>query len=190
MEQKWIAVEIWRRISQMKTNPKTHYARYAENPCFSCTAVCGITTGGCAWRKLKTSGYVPVKSNSKQQRRFRNKMRFGGKKIYGLGRLKTGHMNKTETEYSEYLERLKMAGEIVWYKFEGVKFRLADNTFLSPDFMVMLPNGEIQIREVKGFMMDDANVKNKICADMYPFRFFVVRKRPKKDGGGWEESEV
>ena len=117
-------------------------------------------------------------------------MRFGGKKIYGLGRLKTGHMNKTETEYSEYLERLKMAGEIVWYKFEGVKFRLADNTFLSPDFMVMLPNGEIQIREVKGFMMDDANVKNKICADMYPFRFFVVRKRPKKDGGGWEESEV
>jgi len=54
----------------------------------------------------------------------------------------------------------------------------------------MLPSGEIQIKEVKGFMTDDANVKNKVCAAMYPFRFFVVRKNPKKNGGGWIETEI
>lgn len=112
------------------------------------------------------------------------------KKMYGLGRLKTGEMNKTEADYAEYLKRRLMVGEISWYKFEGVKFRLADNTFLSPDFIIMLPNGEIQIKEVKGFMTDDANVKNKVCSSMYPFRFFIVRKRAKKDGGGWEETEI
>ena len=112
------------------------------------------------------------------------------KKMFGLGRLKTGEMNKTESDYAEYLNRLLMIGDIVWYKFEGVKFRLADNTFLSPDFIIMLPNGEIQIKEVKGFITDDANVKNKVCASMYPFRFFIVRKRAKKDGGGWEETEI
>ena len=112
------------------------------------------------------------------------------KRMYALGRLKPGEMNKTEYEYSEYLKRLQMLGEIAWYKFEGIKFRLADNTFLTPDFIIMLPNGEIHIKEVKGFLTDDANVKNKVCAAMYPFRFFVVRKKPKKNGGGWEEAEI
>ena len=46
------------------------------------------------------------------------------KKMFGLGRLKTGEMNKTESDYAEYLNRLLMIGDIVWYKFEGVKFRL------------------------------------------------------------------
>ena len=112
------------------------------------------------------------------------------RKVYGLGRLKTGEMNKTEAEYAEYLKRLEMVGDIAWFKFEGIKLRLADNTFLSPDFIIMLPNGEIQIKEVKGYMMDDASVKNKVCASIYPFRFFIVRKRAKKNGGGWEETEI
>ena len=111
-------------------------------------------------------------------------------KIFALGRLKTGEMNQGEKKYAEYLDLLLHLKQIAWYKFEGIKFRLADNTFFSPDFVVMMPNGEMQIRDVKGYMMEDANVKIKMAAEIYPFRFFIVKKQAKKDGGGWKEIEI
>lgn len=106
--------------------------------------------------------------------------------IQALGRLKTGSMNKTETKYADYLESRKAIGEVLWYKFEGLKFRLADNTFYTPDFAVMLASGHIELHEVKGYWLDDAKAKIKIAADMYPFRFTAVRVMPKKLGGGWK----
>ena len=109
--------------------------------------------------------------------------------MYALGRLKTGAMNKTEIAYSAYLETLKHAGEIAWFKFEGVKLRLADNTFYTPDFVVMGANGLIEMHEVKGFWLDDARAKIKIAADMYPFRFLAIKAKAKKNGGGWEQED-
>lgn len=106
------------------------------------------------------------------------------------GRMKTGEMNGTEAAYAAHLEEMKQAGEVLWYKFEGVKLRLADNTFYSPDFAVMLSNCEIEMHEVKGFMTDDANVKIKVAASMYPFTFLIVRKKSKKDGGGFAVEKV
>ena len=111
-------------------------------------------------------------------------------KNFALGRLKTGVMNNTETAYSAYLALLKHAGEIEWYRFEGMKLRLADNTFLTVDFAVMQKGGRLEMHEVKGFMTDDANVKLKVAADMYPFPFFVCRAKAKKHGGGWDIQEV
>jgi len=108
------------------------------------------------------------------------------KNFYALGRLKTGEMNKTEAEYAKHLNDLKNQGSILWYKFEGIKFKLADNTMYNPDFAVMLENGEMQIHEVKGFWQDDARVKIKVAASLYPFLFVAVKKKAKKDGGGWE----
>lgn len=115
---------------------------------------------------------------------------FGSKRAFALGRLKTGVMNKLEAAYAVHLAARQTAGEIVWFKFEGVKLRLADNTFLSPDFFVMDASGEMSIHECKGFMQDDANVKIKVVAEMYPFRFFLIRARTKKDGGGFSIAEV
>lgn len=108
---------------------------------------------------------------------------------YALGRLKTGEMNKTETAYGQHLELLKRAGEVAWYRFEGLKLRLADNTFYTPDFAVMLCNGQMECHEVKGFWAEDARVKIKVAAEMYPFRFIAIKVRPKRDGGGWSEEE-
>lgn len=105
---------------------------------------------------------------------------------YALGRLKTGMMNKTEAAYADYLEKQRHSGVVLWYKFEGVKLRLADNTFYTPDFFVMLANGQLQAHEVKGFWQDDARVKIKVAADMYPFQFLAITVRQKKKGGGWE----
>lgn len=106
---------------------------------------------------------------------------------YALGRLKTGQMNKTEAAYDAVLDGRKHHGEIAWYRFEGVKLRLADNTFYTPDFAVMAADGVMEMHEVKGFWRDDARAKIKIAADQYPFRFVAVRMLPKKHGGGFEE---
>lgn len=108
------------------------------------------------------------------------------KKFYAVGRLKQGVMNKTESLYRDHLEMCKASGKVVWYKFEGMKFRLADNTFYTPDFCVMKWDGEIEIHEVKGFWTDDARVKIKVAADMYPFRFYAFKKKSKGKGGGWD----
>lgn len=94
-------------------------------------------------------------------------------------------MNQTERDYAAYLEDLRSAGDVAWYKFEGFKLRLADNTFYTPDFAVMLCNGELQCHEVKGFWQDDARVKIKVASEIYPFRFYAIKKQPKKLGGGW-----
>lgn len=108
------------------------------------------------------------------------------KSVQALGRLKTGQMNKTESAYAQHLEGLKYAGLIQWYKFEGMKFRLADNTFYTPDFAVLNANNTMEMHEVKGFWTDDARVKIKVAADLYPFGFIAVKAKAKKHGGGWE----
>lgn len=107
------------------------------------------------------------------------------KALQALGRLKLGVMNRTETAYAGVLALRLAAGEIAWYKFESMKFRLADNTFYTPDFVVMLADGTMECHEVKGFWMDDARVKIKVAADLFPFRFIAIKPKAKKDGGGW-----
>lgn len=104
---------------------------------------------------------------------------------FALGRLKTGEMNKTEEAYAAELELQKRAGMILWYKFEGIKLRLADNTFLTVDFAVMAADGTLEMREVKGYFEEDAKVKLKVAASLYPFRFRVIRRVK----GRWEVEE-
>jgi len=95
-------------------------------------------------------------------------------------------MNKTESAYAQRLELLKHAGEILWYKFEGIKLRLADNTFYTPDFAVLNRDSVMELHEVKGHWLDDARAKIKIAADIYPFRFLAIKKQTKRAGGGWD----
>lgn len=110
-------------------------------------------------------------------------------KHYALGRLPVGAMNKSEAAYDAYLWTLRHAGEIIWHKFEGVKLRLADNTFYTCDFAVLPKSGLLEMHEVKGFWQDDARVKIKVAASLYPFVFVAVTARAKKRGGGWEREE-
>ena len=101
-----------------------------------------------------------------------------------LGRLPKGTMNKTEEAYAGHLESRRIAGEVTWFKFEATKLRLADNTFYSPDFTVLLADGRIEQHEVKGHWQDDARVKIKVAAKLHPYAFVAVQARP---GGGWSE---
>lgn len=110
-------------------------------------------------------------------------------RLYALGRLPFGTMNKTEATYDAYLADQQTKGIILWHKFEAVKLRLADNTFYTCDFCVVASSGIVEMHEVKGFWQDDARVKIKVAASLYPFKFIAVKARAKKHGGGWEREE-
>lgn len=96
-----------------------------------------------------------------------------------------GQMNKLEAQYAGLLEQRRIIGEVEWFSFDAIKIRLADNTFYTPDFLVMLADGTLEVHEVKGFWEDDARVKIKVAADKFPFRFIAVMKKSNKSGGGW-----
>ncbi len=104
-----------------------------------------------------------------------------------LTRHEPGRLNKTEAAYALHLDARKQAGEIAGYWFEAIKFRLADRTWYSPDFLVQLADGTLEIHEVKGWMEDDAAVKLKVAASLYAI--FVVRL-VKRQKGKWIETVV
>lgn len=91
--------------------------------------------------------------------------------------------NKTEAAYALHLEARRQAGDVLWFAFEAIKLRLADATFYTPDYLVMLADGTMEAHEVKGFWRDDARVKIKVAAGMFPFRFLAVQR---EGGTGWK----
>lgn len=101
-----------------------------------------------------------------------------------------GRMTGLERDYAEELRIRHAAGEVVWWDYEPLKFRLADNTFYTPDFAVLLADGsaELELVEVKGHWEDDARVKIKVAAAHYwMFRFVAVRH---VRGSGFVREEI
>lgn len=100
-----------------------------------------------------------------------------------------GKMNRLEAQYAEHLELMRRGGLVEWFAFDAVKLRLAENTFYTPDFLVMRSDGALEIHEVKGtsrgkpWVEDDAAVKIKVAASLFP----VVFKMTWKVGGEWCE---
>lgn len=94
-------------------------------------------------------------------------------------------MNKLEADYAAYLREAQIGGEVEWFAFEGIKLRLADSTFYTPDFFVMNRDGMLECHEVKGYWEEDARVKIKVAAALFPFAFRAVQRLAKKEGGGW-----
>jgi hypothetical protein len=93
------------------------------------------------------------------------------------GRVKhtSGKMNNLEARYAAHLELRKTAGEILDYRFEPMKLRLAPSTFFDIDFLVVQADdqgkfGSVELHEVKGgHWEDDARVKIKVAAPMFPW---------------------
>ncbi len=91
---------------------------------------------------------------------------------------KTNGMNKLEARYArEVLDIWQMAREIISWKYEAIKLRLAKRTYYTPDFLVISLTG-IEIHETKGHWEDDSRVKIKVAAEMFPeFKFVAVQLR-------------
>jgi hypothetical protein len=100
---------------------------------------------------------------------------------------RAGTMNKTEARYAaEVLAPQLAAGIILQWEFEAIKLRIGVNCFYTPDFFVMSKNGEISLHECKGYMMDDALVKLRAVAEMWPFPVLLCRIV----NGDWEIKEL
>jgi hypothetical protein len=93
----------------------------------------------------------------------------------GALRRVAGQMNKTEARYAELLDARKARGEVAEWHYEALTLKLAHDTRYTPDFLVVLADGTIELHEVKGFWRDDAKVKAKVTATMYPFTVRVAR---------------
>lgn len=104
---------------------------------------------------------------------------------------KPGKMNKSETAFAGHLDIRKLGGEVVDWKFESIKLKLADNTYFIPDFNVEMANGDLVMCEVKRLWKgkrsphweDDARVKIKVAAETFRawFSFYGVHF----DGEKW-----
>lgn len=109
-----------------------------------------------------------------------------------------GQMNQTEKAWADVLEAKKLLGEISCYEFEKIKLKLADNTFYTPDFWVVLSDGRIEFHEVKAMTSkgvvlaeDDAKVKIKVAAEQFwQFDFVIAARGPKSQGYPWKIERV
>lgn len=109
-----------------------------------------------------------------------------------------GKMNKVESAYALFLDQLKQVGGVKGYHFESVTLLLAPGCRYTPDFMVWLKDGSIEMHEVKTRwrnakqrgpnMTDDARVKLLTAARLYPEFNFVLAWL---DGnGGWHMENI
>lgn len=118
-------------------------------------------------------------------------MKYGNFRRGGRGKRRTpGTMNGLERAWSDELTKRVHAGELLWWKFEGVTLKLGPDCRYTPDFIVQMPDGELMLYETKGFFEEKAKVKVKVAVESYPFRIFIVTRAAKKDGGAFAIKEV
>ena len=108
-------------------------------------------------------------------------------RIAAIATMHRREMNRTEAKYAKQLRERLLVGEIRWWEYECWKFRLADNTYYTPDFIVVDNALRIEAHEVKSEWStgkpgwtDDARVKIKVASEMHPVRF--VASTLMKDG--------
>ena len=96
--------------------------------------------------------------------------------------------NKTEARYNAVLETQYHAKQIKGYGFQRYTLRLADDTRYTPDFHVVRLDDVLEFHEVKGgFAREDAILKLKVAAEMFPHPFRLAKWTKDK---GWEVKEV
>ena len=98
--------------------------------------------------------------------------------------------NKGECAYDRHLmARL----DVAWHQFEGITLKLGPDCRLTPDFVIMRPDGSLECHDVKGrkgdsyWAEEDAMIKIRTAAAMYPFRFFIVWLDSR---GVWQKKEI
>jgi hypothetical protein len=99
-----------------------------------------------------------------------------------MDRLTPKYKSKWEPQYAEQLEMLRRAGEVLWYRYEGIRLRLADGALFSPDFAVVAKDGALEFHEVKGMWREAARVRWKLAKESFPFVFKLVTKGKGKTG--------
>lgn len=112
-----------------------------------------------------------------------------GKRPRAKGRPPTkvrGRMNGLESRYALLLEAQKRNGELLDFKYEAEKFRLADGAWYTPDFLVLTADGFVEIHEVKGHWEEAARVRIKVAAEQHAWYVFRAVSPVKGKRGQWK----
>lgn len=95
-----------------------------------------------------------------------------------------GGMNKTEQAFYEHLKTTLPEFRIYAQSFT---LKIANGCRYTPDFVLIGDDGRLHAYETKGFMRDDAAVKIKVAASLYPAIQFTLVHRKK---GAWHMEAV
>lgn len=99
-------------------------------------------------------------------------------------------MNKLEARFAtEVLELQRLGGQIQWWAYEPMNFRIGGTAFYRPDFVVVDGIGQVVAYETKGHWREAARVRIKIAADRYPWVRFVGVQLASGVRGGWSFEE-
>lgn len=132
---------------------------------------------------------------------MRNSQQFrrGGSRFDRLSagvRRQRGEMNTTERKWAE--ELTADPSVYAWW-FEPLSLRLThpesgQPARLTPDFLVLYDDGTTCLDDVKGnpkFADAASGVRMKCAAELFPlWKFRIVSPKRKRDGGGWQITEV
>ena len=119
-----------------------------------------------------------------------------------IGRIDKPEMNKTESAYAAHLYAQRIMGTVLWHQFEPITIKLGHDCRLTPDFLVMYPDGHLELHDTKGatkiktgrkagqtkaYVEEDALVKAKVCAQNFviPIYFVWLEKN-----GEWSRREL
>ena len=100
------------------------------------------------------------------------------------------YRSKTEARYAQLLDLWQHEGQVKLWAYEPMKLRLGDTCFYTPDFLVIwaMAPWPIQLHEVKGgFWREDARVKIKVAASLYPYFTFRAVSVVK---GDWRYEDI
>jgi hypothetical protein len=85
-------------------------------------------------------------------------------------------MNGTERARAIVLEARRRDGLIRDWRFESVTLKLAPDCRYTPDFWIVENDGSVTVEETKGHWRDDAKVKIRVAARLFPeFRFVALK---------------
>lgn len=95
------------------------------------------------------------------------------------------NINQLESDFLLYLKTYAVAGKI---KSQAITLVLANGCRYTPDFCVFGHENQLIAYEVKGpFFRDDAKVKLKVAASVFPEIEFVLAERK---NGAWTETKI
>ncbi|WP_144517301.1 DUF1064 domain-containing protein [Bacillus thuringiensis] len=105
-----------------------------------------------------------------------------------------GHVfdSKAEANYYEGLKIRHVKGEVEGFELQPIfklqpAFKKQDKSFQAityiADFLVYLPNGEVEVIDIKGMITETFNVKRKLFEYKYPHLQLILLKHVKKYGG-------
>ena len=87
-------------------------------------------------------------------------------------------MNGLEQRYADYLDNLKRLGDIAHWQFQPWTLNYAPGATYKFDFLVMLPDGSLEVHETKGHWEPAARVKVKTCAkEFWYLTFYAVTEK-------------